>query len=81
MFPLKNLARKGLMHYDLKKVVPILLTAFRMQAFFNEDCCILFQISLKCVVKGSIINNRPARVQMMVWCQTGEKPLSETMVS
>ena len=39
------------------------------QIFLNENCCILIKISLKFVDKG-IINNRPALVQIMAWCQT-----------
>ena len=44
--------------------------------FFAENCCILEQISLKFVPRGSI-NNLAALVQMMAWCLTGTKPLSE----
>ena len=37
-------------------------------------------ISLKFVPKGPI-NNIPALVQIMAWRQTGDKPLSEPMMT
>ena len=48
--------------------------------FFSENCCILTQIPLKFVHKGPI-NNKPALVQIMAWRQTGDKPLSEPMLT
>ena len=48
--------------------------------FLNENAWILISISLKFVPKGPI-NNIPALVQIMAWHQTGDKPLSETMMS
>ena len=47
--------------------------------FFNEDCCILIEHSLKYVRKGQIDNNRTL-VQIMAWRQSGDKPLSEPMM-
>ena len=47
--------------------------------FFNENCCIWIQISLKYVPKGPI-NNSPALVQIMAWRRPGDKPLSEPMM-
>ena len=47
--------------------------------FFNEYCCILIKFSLKYVRKGPIDNN-PALVQIMAWCRSGHKPLSEPMM-
>ena len=47
--------------------------------FFNENCCILIKFSLKYVRKGPIDNN-PALVQIMAWCRSGDKPLSEPMM-
>ena len=44
--------------------------------FLNENVRIFIKISLKFVSKGSI-NNIPALAQIMVWCQPGNKPLSE----
>ena len=47
--------------------------------FLNEDEWILIKISLKFVPKGQI-NNKRALIQIMAWCQTGDKPLSEPHV-
>ena len=47
--------------------------------FFNENCCILFQISLKYVPNGPF-NNNTALVQIMAWRLVGAKPLSEPML-
>ena len=48
--------------------------------FFHDSCCILIQISQKFVPKNPI-NNKPALVHMMAWCQTGNKSLSEPMTA
>ena len=48
--------------------------------FLNENVRILLKISLKFVPKGPI-NNIPALVQMMAWRRTGDKPLSEPMMT
>ena len=37
--------------------------------FFNENCCVLLQISLKYICKVPI-NKNPALVQIMAWCWT-----------
>ena len=47
--------------------------------FLNENVRISIKISLKFVPKGPI-NNIPALVQIMAWCRSGDKPLSETMM-
>ena len=47
--------------------------------FMNENVRILIKISLKFVPTGQI-NNIPALVQIMVWRQPGDKPLSEPMM-
>ena len=44
--------------------------------FFNENVWIWIEISLKFVP----INNIPALVQIMVWRQSSDKPLSELMM-
>ena len=46
----------------------------------NEKCCILIRISWKFVPKG-LIDNKSALVQVMAWCQTSDRPLSEPMLS
>ena len=47
---------------------------------FNENVWILIKISLKFVPKGPI-NNIPTLVQIMTWRRTGDKPLSEPMMT
>ena len=41
-----------------------------------ENCWILFQIPLKFIPIG-LINNKPALIQIMSWCQKGNTALSE----
>ena len=48
--------------------------------FMNENVWILIKISLKFVPKGPI-DTKPALVQVMTWCQTGDKPLPEPMLT
>ena len=48
--------------------------------FLNKNCVCVCRISLKFFPKGPIDNN-PALVQIMAWCHTGDKPLSETMLT
>ena len=47
--------------------------------FLNENISILIKIYLKFVPMGPI-NNIPASVQIIAWCQSGDKPLSEQMM-
>ena len=47
--------------------------------FFNENVCISIKISLRFVLKGSI-NTITAFVQIMDWCRSGDKTLSEPTV-
>ena len=47
--------------------------------FLNENVWLSINISLKFVPKGSNTNIL-ALVQLMTWCRTGDKPLSEQMV-
>ena len=47
--------------------------------FLNENVWILIKISLKCIPSVWIINI-PAWLQIMVWHQSGHKPLSEPMM-
>ena len=46
----------------------------------NEKAWLSIKILLKFVPTGSI-NNIPALVQIMAWCRTGSKPLSEPMMT
>ena len=48
--------------------------------FLNENGRILIKISLKFVPRSPIVN-KPALVQVMAWCQIGNKPLSEPMLT
>ena len=48
--------------------------------FLNENDEIVIQISPK-FVRMSQIDNRPALVQVMAWCRTGDKPLPEPMMT
>ena len=48
--------------------------------FLYENEIIQIQISLKYVPK-SPIDNKPALVQVMDWRRTGDKPLSEPMMT
>ena len=45
----------------------------------NENVRISIEISLKFVPEGQI-NNITSMVQIMAWCQSGNKPLSEPMM-
>ena len=47
--------------------------------FMNENVWLMIKISLKFVPKCPT-NNIPALVQIMAWCQPGNKPLSEPMM-
>ena len=48
--------------------------------FLKETVEISIKISMKFVPKGPI-NNIPALVQIMAWRRTGDKPLSEQMMT
>ena len=49
-------------------------------AFLNEKNDILVSISIK-FVPGSPINSESTLHQIMAWCQTGDKPLGEAMIT
>ena len=48
--------------------------------FLNENDWIPIWISLNFVPR-SPIDNKPALVQVMAWCRTGDKPLPEPMLT
>ena len=48
--------------------------------FLNENVWISIKISLKFLPR-SPVNNIPALVQIMAWCRSGAKPLSEPMMA
>ena len=48
--------------------------------FIDENLCILIQISPKFVPKDPI-DTKSALVEVMAWCQSGDKPLPEPMLT
>ena len=48
--------------------------------FINEKICTLILISLKFAPKGPV-NNIPTMVQIMAWRRSGDKPLSDSMLT
>ena len=48
--------------------------------FLNENDRILIKISLK-YVPSCPIEHKPALVQVMAWCRTGDKPLPGPMMT
>ena len=48
--------------------------------FLNENYRILIWISLKFALK-SLIENKPALIQVISGCQTGDKPLPDLMLT
>ena len=56
----------------------ILQTFSFTKAFFFIDNCILTQVSKKFVLKGPIAK-KSALIQVMAWCLTDDKPLSNAM--
>ena len=48
--------------------------------FLNENGRILIQISLKFIPR-SPIDNKPALVEVMAWCQVGDKPSRQPMMT
>ena len=68
-----------LTHFPLDKMAVISQTMLS-DAISSEKFCILIKISPKFVPKG-LIDNNPALVQIMAWHRTGDKPLSEPMLT
>ena len=61
--------------------IPIILAGDIFKCIFlNENDSIPISISLKSVPR-SPIDNKPALVQVIAWLQTGDKPLSEPMMT
>ena len=48
--------------------------------FLNENDRIRIRISLKFVPR-SPVDNKPALIQVMAWCRTGDKPYPEQMLT
>ena len=68
-----------LTHLPLDKMAANLADNFKC-IFLNEKDRIPIQISLKFVPK-SAIDNKPTLAEVMAWCQTGDKPLPEPMLT
>ena len=65
-------------YWGRDKMAVILHTTF--QRHFNGNVWLSIKFSLKFLLKGPI-SNIPALVKIMIWCRTGDKPLSQpTMV-
>ena len=69
-----------LTHLPLDKIGDILADDNFKCIFFKENDGIVIQISLKFVPR-IVIDNKPALVQVMAWCQRGNKPLPEPMLT
>ena len=67
-------------HRPLDKMAAILVDEIFNCIFLNENDRIPIQISLKYVAR-STIDKKTALVQVMGWHQTGNKPLSELMMT
>ena len=70
----------GLAHSGFDKIYNHFVRDICIFIFFFANCCIPIQISHKFVASG-LINNNIALVQIMAWCQTGDKWLSEPKLS
>ena len=68
------------MHLPLDKMAAILADDIFEYTFLNVNDRIPIQISLKFIPK-SPIDNKPTLVQIMAWLRTGDKQLSEPMLT
>ena len=69
-----------LIHWGRDRIGTIFADDIFKHIFLNVNCCPFVLILLKCFPNGPIIN-MPVLVWMVVWCRTGNKPLSEPMVA
>ena len=67
-------------HLTLDKMAAILADNIFKCIFLNENDIIQIQISLTFVPR-SAVDNKPALVLVMAWHWTGDKPLSEPMLT
>ena len=71
---------RSVTHLPLDKMAAILADDIFKCIFLNENDKSMIQISLK-LVPRSPVDNKPALVWVMAWCQTGDKPLPEAMMT
>ena len=71
--------REALTQWSRDKMANTLAYDTLEYKFVKENVLILIKNSLKFVPKGPI-DNIPAMVPIMVWCQPGTKTLSELMM-
>ena len=69
-----------LAHLPLDTMAAILADDICKCIFLNAKDKILIQMSLKLVPRGPI-DNKSSLVQVIVWRQTGEKPLPEPVMA
>ena len=74
------MANHGLTHLSLNKMAVILANDILKYIFWNENDRISIQISLEFVPR-SPIDNKAKVVQIMAWHRTGDKPLTEPMLT
>ena len=67
------------LHIEAKIKWPPFSTRLIQMHFLNENVWIMINISLMFVPKDPI-NNIPALFQVMAWCRSGDKPLSEPLM-
>ena len=73
-------AAEELTHWGQDKMAAIFQAAFSNASSWIKNVWISIKISLQFVPKGPI-NNIPGLVQIMAWRRTGDKPLSEAMLT
>ena len=71
---------KQLTHHPRNKMAAISADNIFKYILLHENDRIQIQISLKLVPKSPIVN-KPALLQVMAWCRTGDKPLPEPMMT
>ena len=69
-----------LIHLPQNKMADTFADDIFKRIFLNENIRISIKISLKFVHSGSN-DNKSALVQVMAWLRTGDKPLSELMLT
>ena len=69
-----------LAHLSLDQNVRHFTDVIFWRIFLNENARNWIQISLKFVLNGPI-DNKPALVQVIAWCRTGDKLLPEPILT